>query len=148
MMSASEVRNVDRGAQAERARKRRLWFLMLAVIAICAIVGAALISASHHASAGGPFVQPAVAIAGAAILVILLTGGVWVYLQWVDELEYRHNLSAFSIGFLFNLSAFIAWHLLWAGGMVHRPDAYLLFVSTAAVSGLAYLWMKVRAHFG
>jgi hypothetical protein len=77
----------------------------------------------------------------------MTTVGVAFYLRWADELEYQHNLIAFSVGFLFNISAFITWFLLSMTGTVGYPDSFALFLSSAAVATLAYGWMKLKAYF-
>ena len=133
-----------RGVQAGRARKRQLWILVLAVAAIGLVTDGAVFLLSRGVSTGGPPMLPAVAVIAAATLLLLLFGGVWLYLRLADELERRDNLIAFSVGFLFNLGAYIAWYCWFLGGLAPRPQAGALFLSTAAVATLAYGVLKVR----
>ena len=146
MMSISK--GDGEGVAANRARKRRLWLLIGCAIAAGVAVDAVIIPMAKHAPAGGPYLSVPAAVIAAAVLVLIATGGVGLYLRWVDELDRQHNIAAFSIGFLFNISAFIAWYLLSEAAVVPRPDAFVLFVSSAAVAALAYCWMKVRTHLG
>jgi hypothetical protein len=132
------------GLRAERVRKRRLWTVFLAVCAIGLAVDLVLISMARHAPASGPLLPPLAASVGALILVLLLNVGCWFALRLGDEVEYQDNLLSFSIGFLFNISAWVAWPLLSWGGLAPRPDFDLLTVASVAVAGLAYASLKLR----
>jgi hypothetical protein len=147
MTSTSNGRNGN-GIAAQRARKRRVFWLVGSVLAIAIVAYAILIPMSRHAGAVGPALPPAVAIAGAIALVLCLTVGVLVYLRIVDELEYRDNLASFSIGFIFNMSAYVAWTVLHAGGVAPRLDGGLISVASACVAALVYVWLKLKAHLG
>src|SRR5206468_8333833 len=125
-----------------------LWLLVGGAIAAGVAVDAVMFPMARHAPAGGPYLTVPVALAAAAVLVLMTTAGVALYLRWVDELEYQHNLAAFSVGFLFNIAAFIGWYVLSQAAIVGRPDAFVLFVSSGAVAALVYCWMKLKAHFG
>jgi len=146
MTSASDSERPGPGVQAGRARRRRVSAVIFGVVAIAVAVYAVLIPMSWHASGGGPPVPPIVAMTGAAALVLCLTAGVWAYLRVVDELEYRDNLVAFSVGFIFNVSAYVGWIVLRAGGLVPRLDASLLSTGTAVAAALAYIYLKLRAY--
>jgi hypothetical protein len=105
MMSKDEGMREGSGIRASRARRQRLWIVILTAIAIGAAIDAILIPMMRHAPPGGPTLPPLVGSIAAIALVLLLNVGTWIYLRFADELEYQDNLVAFSIGLLFNLSA-------------------------------------------
>ena len=116
MMSMSE--RDDSGVRADRVRKRRRWGLIAAVVAAGAALDAIVIPMLRPAPAGEAMLPPMVAVVGALIFILLINAGCWIYLRIADELERRDNLVAFTVGFLFNLSAYMAWFMLWTGGLI------------------------------
>jgi hypothetical protein len=147
MMTNNEEMREGSGIRAGRARRQRLWIVIIAMIAIGAAIDATLIPMMRHAPAGSPMVPPLVAGIAAVALVLVLNVGTWIYLRFADELEYQDNLVAFSVGLLFNLSAYIGWLLLYLGGLAQRPSADVLFLATGVGTALAYGWMKLRRGF-
>jgi uncharacterized membrane protein YhaH (DUF805 family) len=143
-MSKNEHMREASGIRAGRARRQRLWIVILTAIAIGAAVDAILIPMMRHAPAGAPTLPPLIGSVAAVALVLLLNLGTWIYLRFADELEYQDNLVAFSVGLLFNLSAYVAWLMLNFGGLAPRPSADLLFLSTGIATALAYGWRKLR----
>ena len=148
MMTRSNQTPDDSGVRAGRARRRRLWAIVLVAVGVGAVLDAVLIPMIHPAPPGGAMLPPLLAVAGALTFALLINGGCWLFLQFADELEQRDNLIACTIAFHFNLSAFLAWFLLWTGGLVPSPDAFLLFIATFLVAGFAYGGLKLRRHFG
>jgi hypothetical protein len=134
----------DVGVRAGRTRKRRLWLLFGSIMTLGAVVDAVLIPMIRRAPPATSALPPAAAVTGALMFVLLLNGGSWLYLRHVDELEYQDNLVAFSVGFFFNISAFLAWFFLWIGGLAPRPEAFILFGGTFVVGALAYCFLKAR----
>lgn len=132
------------GVSAGRARVRRLWMLIVAVAVVVAGIDATLHAIRYHAPSGGYSLPPFVAIGSAVLLVWTLLGGSWLYLRLTDELDVHDNLIAFSVGFLFNISAYIIWVMLFLGGLAIPPAANWLFLSTGVAAGLAYGWIKIR----
>lgn len=144
MMAMSNELREGSGVRAGRARTRRRWGIIAAVVAAGAVLDVVLIPMLRPAPAGEAMLPPAAAILGALVFVLLINAGCWVYLRVADELEQKDNLVAFTAGFFFNISAYIAWFLLWAGGIVPPPQALFLFVGTFVVAALAYAVLKVR----
>lgn len=73
-----------------------------------------------------------------------MLGSTWLYLRLTDEVDFQDNLTAFSVGFLFNISASIVWIMFYLGGFTIAPAANWLFLSTFVVAGLTYGWTKLR----
>lgn len=144
MMSKAEQTPDGPGIQLGRSRKRRLWMLVLVAAAAGVAIDVALVPMVRGGSAGGPPLPPVAAATAAVLMVALLYGGTWLYLRLADELERQDNLIAFTIGFLFNIGAFIFWNFLALGGLAPPPEAYALFLSTAAVGALAYGLLKLQ----
>jgi hypothetical protein len=142
MMSMSDRTNV--WVRAGQRRKRRLWLLIGAIVIAGGALDAILLPMARHPADAVPVLPPAAAVIAAAILVLLLWGGTWLYFRVADELERTDNLVAFSMGFVFNIGAYIAWYMLSLGGLASRPEAQPLFISTAGVSALVYVWLKLR----
>lgn len=148
MMSMSEGRPNSEGVAAGRARKRRLWLLYAALTLLLVAVDAVFWSMMHHTAPGQPRLSPTAGIVGATLSVLLLNSGVLLHFHYADELDGRHNLIAFSVGFLFNLSAWIAWLFLSTAGLAPKPVAGVLTLSSALASGVVYASMKIRAYLG
>ncbi len=136
-MMGSRAMAEGEGTRAERARRRRVWKSYAVFgIAAAAIDAMLMLVARPHASGLSPF-PPAVAVTAAVLFIVLLNGGVWWQLRQGDELSYRNNLEAFTIGFLANTSAFFLWWFLWLGGLARQPDAFVIVVGATLVSVLA-----------
>ena len=142
-MMGSRAMVEGEGARAERARRRRVWKTYAVFGAAAAAIDVMLMLVVRPQSSGQPPFPPFAAITAAVVFVVMLTGGVWWQLQQSDELSYRNNLEAFTIGFLANASAFFLWWFLWLGGLATEPSAFALVVGSTLVSALALGYFKL-----
>lgn len=126
------------GTAMERQHRRRYWMLLLVGLAIAVALGLMGRAATNPDGTIGPIVAMIVA-AGIAILV---GGGTWLYSRSVDELEWANNVTAGFWGFNAFMIAYPAWHILWKGGVVPRPDMTAIYLGTALISLAAYLWKR------
>ena len=128
------------GTAVERQLRRRYWMLTIGLLAVALAIGLA-----GRASQGADgTMAPALAVALAAAVVLFIVGGTWIYFRSVDELEWASNLVACFWGFNAFLVGFPAWHILWKGGLVEKPEAAALYLGAAAVALAAYLWKRFR----
>jgi hypothetical protein len=131
------------GVRAERARRRRKWKSYAAFGAAAVAIDVMLMVVARPQSSGQSPFPPFAAITAAVLFVLMLTGGVWWQLQQSDELSYRNNLEAFTIGFLANASAFFLWWFMWLGGLATEPNAFALVIGSTLVSVLALGYFKL-----
>ena len=125
-----------------------------AVMAVAGLLGGAisLVLVLHH---GGPADNPLALFEGplsppVAIVLALLVGVVtpalslYWHLRVIDEQE----AAAYNKGALIAIYAFWigapVWWLLWKGGLVAAPDGVLIYVTTAIVATVTWLWVKYR----
>jgi hypothetical protein len=131
------------GTRAERARRRRVWksygVFALAAAAIDAMV---FMVAHPPGGPGQPIMPPLFAALAALLFAALLNVGVWWQLRQGDELSYRNNLEAFTIGSLFTTTAYFSWWFLWLGGVLPKPDGFPVIVAGSLVAGLALASLK------
>src|SRR5258708_5954637 len=107
VMSKTDDMSGGPGIQAGRARRRHLWVLFMVVGGSGGEIDAALLRMIRHSPQAGPPLPAAAAVVAALLLLLLLYGGVSLYLRLADELERQDNLIGFSVGFLFNIGAFL-----------------------------------------
>ncbi len=135
-------RQPGRGELAERARHRRFWTTMGALMLVGGVVGAILsIATKGDLSADLP---TAWAVVAALVYGVGVTAGSWHLFRTVDEVEIRDNLVAGAIGVYFYSLVYPVWYFLWKGGLLGEPIQEVVFLGTMAVMMLAYLWKKVR----
>jgi hypothetical protein len=132
------------GVRALRSRNRRIRNLVLAVFAGAAAIDAMIFVMARNSAEGQSVLPPLGAALTALLAFLLINVGTWFGLRFADELDYRNNLLACTVAFLFNTSAYVAWMLLELGELVPSFDGHFLFFSTCGVFLLAYLWMKFR----
>ena len=132
--------NERTGTEMERQLRRRYWALMIGGFAVALVIGLA-----GRASRGPEgTLAPMLAIALVAGVVLLVVGGNWVYYRSVDELEWANNLAGCFWGFNAFMLGYPAWHILWMGGLLAKPDMTALYVGAASVALAAYLWKRFR----
>jgi len=124
------------------------------VMAIAALLGGAisLVLVLHHdAPASSPLalldgpLTPAVAIVLALLVGVLVSAlSIYWYLRVIDEQE----AAAYNKGALIAMHTFWigapVWWLLWKGGLVPAPDGMLIYLTTAIVATVTWLWAKYR----
>lgn len=130
----------DDFSAAERRQRRKLTGLI--AIAIGLGVATALAFAGSDQDAGT--IAPAIAAAGAAVYVAMMTLGTWAMIRITDEVEVYNNVLGLAAGAGAVLLVYPSWWMLWRGGLVREPthDAVFLLMFGAAL--IAYLWKKYR----
>lgn len=128
------------GIAMERRRRHRYWALLIAGLAVAIGFG---IVARHFAGPGGS-IPPALAIALAAGLILMLVVGTWIYYRSVDELEWANNVIACFWGFNAFIIAFPVWLILHRGGLAPPPDTMIIYFGSALIALVAYCWKRFR----
>lgn len=134
--------NNGEGARAYRAGKRRIWAITLFQLGMVAAIMAAILIMKQ--GTGADALPQFGAIAAAVAVALVITFGGWWGFRAVDELEVRYSLTAFTVGFYAHMTGYIAWMLLWAGGLVAVPDAFSIFLGSGLATVVAYAWLKIR----
>lgn len=130
------------GLRAVRAGKRRIRTAALVQFGALAVATGAVFA---FRDGSGPGSLPDIgAIAAAVVFVLVATAGAWWSFRVVDELEVRYSLISFTVGFYVHMALFCAWALLWGGGLLGEPQAFVIFLAAGAASLLAYTVLKVR----
>ena len=130
------------GVRAHRAGKRRVWTIVLVQLAIVAAIMTAIMLMKE--GTGADALPQFGAIAAAVLFALVINVGAWWGFRAVDELEVRYSLVAFTVGFYAHMTLYISWLLLWAGGLVETPDAFVIFFGSGLAVTLAYAWLKIR----
>ena len=114
------------GERAERARRRKFWWLVGGVIGGSAIAGmvTGFVGAHRAASGQSPVaVEPVLAYAVAAALIAAFSFGSWLFFRGVDEVEVADNLWSSMAGFYAYAVLLPAWALPSEPGRPWRPGS-------------------------
>lgn len=128
------------GTALERRQQRRFWTLMLGGAAMAVVIG---LTGRRLMEPSGTF-TPVAAILLAAALTLLMVVITWMYFRTADELEWANNLNAYFWGFNAFLLGWPVWLILWKGGIVPEPDMPAIYLGSAGIALVAYLWNKFR----
>ena len=143
---ATPDRGIGPGEAADRARRRRLWWLFATLFGAGLPIGffAALLERGGDSGVMSGTLPAWFAVVAAAVFVVAVGGGGWLWHRRMDELDRRDNLVAASAGGNLMLGGYPVWFVLWKGGLVGAPDALGLFVATFVVSLVTYAIIKYR----
>lgn len=138
------------GEQMERARRRRFWITLGALAATGMPLGFVIGWNAGHNSVGvvdAVSQIPPIGLAlAAAIYVLSMTVGTWVFAKSIDEVEMADNLWGSAAGFYAYTLLFPAWWLLGRANYVPAPDDWMIFIVASLSALIVYAWRKWRAR--
>ncbi|MGC6399696.1 hypothetical protein ACNI3Q_03840 [Sphingomonas sp. FW199] len=132
------------GELAQRARQRRLRWIILALVTAGFFTG---FLAARVEDEGGGFldgIPPEFAIGFAVVWTLAICYGGWRYHKATDEVERANNRFAAVYAFNAYLTGYPVWFVLWKGGLVPEPDHRAIFVGLYVLMIVLYLWKKFR----
>ncbi|MBX9815602.1 MAG: hypothetical protein K2X76_12945 [Sphingomonas sp.] len=151
MMEAAMARGEPGpGERAERARRRRVAWLMGALALAGGVIGFTAARLERGGIEGNFNVlqigalPPWFAILATLTFVGAVGIGSWFYWRGMDEVARRDHYRGAVWALNVYLLLYPSWFLLWRGGLVSEPSHRALFLITVATSMIVYLWSKWR----
>lgn len=147
-MTRSTEANMAEPDWQVRAQKRKAkWYATCAILLGMGLLTGFLLG--FFEKDGSQLMAPdsiprSIAVLTAIIMAAALTVGQYYFFSRSDEMERRNMLNAIAMSGNAILAGFPVWFILWKGGMVPEPDAFVLFAAAYAANIVTYFWYKFR----
>ncbi len=147
MTSSKAAIMVEADWQVRAQKRKRTWYATCAILLGMGLLTGFLLG--FFEKDGSELLAPdsipgSIAILSAIIMTAALTVGQYYFFASSDELERRNMLNAVAMSGNAILAGFPLWFILWKGGLVPEPDAFVLFAAAYAANIVTYFWYKLR----